>query len=231
VAAAAAAAAGNPYVFPYFDPSTAAGLVRSGAVPPGVRLLAPAAAAAAAAGGGPGLLMNGQGAPGGVPGLQGLNSLGLAQTSLPYAVGGSPSISLPGNGGRRDSVERVGPAFSPSLDKGKAAALAAVQGAQGWPYNLGLPSTAGGGLTPPPGSLAGAPGGINLLHARLSGAGIPGAERGSGGFQRNGNIAGGLFGSSGNLLGGGGGGNGGKHRHNSIDNKQANRSKLLEDFR
>ncbi len=205
-------------------PATAAA---AAAAPPGVRLLPPTAAAAVAAAAANNPLLMGNG----------LNSLNLPQNnSLGYGsggtggssgpLGGSPAATGFNSGARRDSFDRA-PAFSPSLDKNKAVAAAAAAAAAGlpaaWPYTpLGLGS---GALTPPPGSLAS---GINLLHTRLNVADRGGG--GSSGFQpRNNGSLGGLFNS--NSLFGGGGGALAKNRHNSIDSKQINRSKLLEDFR
>ena len=108
-------------------------------------------------------------------------------------------------------------AFSPSLDKTKSQQQAwQPYGALGAAVNLGSSA-----LTPPPGSLATS---INLFNPRLSAA--PGTDRAfpGGAGARNGTIN--LFGSSNSIFAAGG-----KHRHNSIDNKQVNRSKLLEDFR
>ena len=73
-------------------------------------------------------------------------------------------------------------------------------------------------VTPPP------------FNARLS-AGGGGDRFLPGGPVRNGLS---LFGSNNNLFGGHNGvlgGGGGKHRHNSIDQKPVNRSKMLEEFR
>lgn len=165
-----------------------------------------------------------------------LNSLGFNSNNL--ANLGSPISSVSGSAfGRRDSLDRSGSAFSPSLDQfGK--------NKPGWPgggYSALTQSTAGlpglasstGSLTPPP-SLNG----INLGLMGVNKCLAPGSDRppfAIGGFSTCGVLPSGkaamgnnniLFGAANTMF------PTSKSRHNSATvDKNSTRSRLLEDFR